>query len=221
MSIKELHKRYLDLNKKTFSCLKGKGFTKKGKKYFKEKGDLILELISAVPRPSFNSEECYRFELGYLVCTTNPDYLEAYRLLFDSKAKIGIIIAKNFAKYVDENFYFSLKVNDPPNKDENLINCFQKEILEDTLPWFDTVSSLADITKIAEEELKLDRKDREFFGGINIKLSLLILYIAQGLKEKAYGLFDQYVEGVPQTARSLAEKDVKKIIKYFEDKEKK
>lgn len=217
--LEQLHKRYLNLNKQTFSCLKNKGFTKKGKKYFKEQGDLILEMSAFVPRPTYNSDDHYIFELGYRVLTLNSSFLEAYRLLDDPKAKVGLIIANGFDKY-DRSFNCVLRPTDPPGLDEHVVQCFQKEILEDILPWFATVSTLADLTEIAEKELSLERKDRRFFRIYNIKLTLLMLYMAQGLKDKAYGLFDLYIQGVPETSRHLAEKDVKKIIKYFEDKEK-
>lgn len=59
MSLEDLHKRYLWIAKHSLSFLKEKGFQKKGNKYFKQKGDLILKIYSIVPRAWINFTTIY------------------------------------------------------------------------------------------------------------------------------------------------------------------
>ena len=218
MSLKELHQRYLIIAKNSLSFLKEKGFQKKGMKYIKQNGELILEVSSLIRQPAYNSEDCYDFSIGFNLYTTHPYYLQVYSLLEGGKnLQKAEIISKSLATYEGRASY--LTINDPPGRDEELARGFQEKIARDIVPWFETVSTLADMTKLAEEEYKKEDKEKFFFT-MNVYRSLIKLYAAQGLRNKALAMCDESILVTPETSRYLAEKEKQKILKYLEEREK-
>ena len=85
MSLPELHKRYLNIVNSTLMMLKDKGFEKKGKNHLKHKGELILKISHNIPRPTFNSEKCYQFEVICEVLTTKLNFVQLYMLIENEK----------------------------------------------------------------------------------------------------------------------------------------
>lgn len=213
MTVQILHRRYLRIAKDSLKFLMEKGFEKKGMKYFKQKENFVLIIHPFIEHAYLNTEKHYNFVVAWEINSTDPAIVQAYisiggntKLVDAPLLYCGILFTENT---------WVLTPEDPEDYDETCVNRIQKEIKEIVLPLFDRIHSINDVIHLAEEELKIERKDRKFFP-YGVYANLAMFYAAKGWKDKALEMCDKDIEETPLTARKLAEEDKKKYIKYFE-----
>lgn len=217
MSLETLRQRYLHIAKYSLAFLKEKGFKKKGSKYFQDKGELVLEISSRIPRPWSNSENCYEFQIDWEVMTTNQKFLELYMFMEGEKnikkaPLIGLVILPDTYKW-GTSF---LTKDDPPGYEDQFVVGIKNKIEQELIPWFNHINSIDDIMQIAEEESKIERNKRIFFRETSIYKNIANFYAARGQKDRALEACEKYIGSTPATARELAEKRKKKYIQYFD-----
>jgi hypothetical protein len=217
MAIEDLRQRYLWIAKNSLEFLKDKGFKKKGKKYVKQKGELILEVFPMIPRAWLNQDESYEFEIWWDVLSSDQKLIQ---FSIDMGAKkipkaiylIGLNIIPDHLRGKGR----TLTDKDPSDFDQKYVEGIKKKLEEVVLPLFDRIHSFDDVIRLAEEEAKLERNQREFFSRTNIYRDLTYFYAAKGWKEKTIKMCDKDIEETPEPVKHLAEEDKRKYIKYFE-----
>jgi hypothetical protein len=213
MTLQVLHQRYLKIAKGSLKFLMEKGFEKKGMKYSKQKENFVLIIHPFIEQAYLNTNKHYNFVVAWEINSTDPEIVQAYisiggntKLVDAPLLYCGISFTKNT---------WVLTPEDPADYDETCIDRIQKEIKEVILPLFNKMHSIDDVIHLAEEELKIERKERKFFP-YAIYADLAMFYAAKGWKEKSLEMCDKHIEATPSTAQDLAEKKKKKYIRYFE-----
>ena len=217
MSLDDFKQRYLYIAKNSLKLLKEKGFKKKGMRYSKENGELILEIFSAVSRPWINSESLYEFEISWELKTINPKFIQLYMLMEGEKniTKAPLLWSMVLPETYERGMLY-LHNDDLPGQDEQFIDEIKRKIEAEVIPWFNNLTSIDDIMHITEEEYKLERGKRKFFRHTNIYYALANFYATKGWKDKTLETIEQAIEKMPITVRDLVEKRRNKYIKYFE-----
>lgn len=216
MSLADFKKRYLHIAKNSLQFLKDEGFKKKGTRYSRENGELILEIYAAVSRPWINSDSHYEYEISWELKTNNPNFIEVYMLMEGgknlTKAPLlwSMILPETYKRGI---LYFG--DDNPPDQDEEIIEGIKKRIEEEVIPWFNNLTSIDNIMNIAEKECNLERENCKFYRDTNTYYALANFYAAKGWKDKTLDMIDVAIKKMPITIHYLVEKRKKKYIEYF------
>lgn len=213
MTLQILHQRYLRIAKDSLKFLVEKGFEKKGMKYSKQKENFILKIYPLIEHAYLNTDKHYNFVIVWEVNNTDPAIVQTYISIGGNTKLVDAPLLYCGISFTENTWV--LTPEDPADYDEECVNRIQKEIKEIVLPLFDRFHSIDDVIHLAEEEAKIEKKDRKFFP-YAIYADLAMFYAAKGWKEKALEMCDKHIEATPSTAQDLAEKKKKKYIKYFE-----
>lgn len=218
MSTEKLKQRYLHIAKESLGFLKQKGFTKKGMNYTKVNEEIIIQISSSVPRAWSNCEDFYEYDIFWQIFTTNQEFIDLYMFMEGDKnlKKASIAISGVYTSDLDLKALDYLKPTDSPEKDQQTIDKIREGMEHFILPLIQDISSIDEMMLIAEEEEKIERSKRIFYGSTGIYRVLTNFYAFKGWKDKMLEACQKYIETIPATARHLAEKDKQKYLKYFE-----
>ncbi|MBY0273389.1 MAG: hypothetical protein K2X02_08325 [Alphaproteobacteria bacterium] len=213
MTLQILRQRYLRIAKDSLKFLMEKGFEKKGMKYSKQKKNFILKIYPLIEHAYLNTDKHYNFVIIWEINSRDPAIVQAYISIGGNTKLVDAPLLYCGISFTENDWV--LTPEDPTDYDEECISRIQQEIKEVILPLFDRIHSIDDVIHLAEEEAKIERKDRKFFP-YAIYANLAMFYAAKGWKDKALEMCDKHIEATPSTAQDLAEEKKKKYIKYFE-----